>query len=72
MTTLFQQAVDKALRLPPAEQDSLAQLLLAEMESERKWDELFARSPDVLERLANEALAENEAGLTQELDPERL
>ena len=28
--------------------------------------------PDVLERLANEALAENEAGLTQELDPERL
>ena len=72
MTTLFQQAIDKALRLPPAEQDSLAQLLLAEMESERKWDELFARSPDVLERLANEALAENEAGLTQELDPERL
>ena len=67
-----EQAIDKALRLPPAEQDSLAQLLLAEMESERKWDELFARSPDVLERLANEALAEHEAGLTQELDPERL
>ena len=72
MTTLFQQAIDKALRLPPADQDSLAQLLLAEMESERKWDELFARSPDVLERLANEALAEHEARLTQELDPERI
>jgi hypothetical protein len=72
MTVLFKQAIEKASQLPAAEQDSLAQLLLTEMESERKWDEMFARSPEALERLANEALAEHEAGLTQELDPERL
>jgi len=42
----------------------------ATQESERRWDELFARSPEVLERLAAEAMAEHDAGLTLPLDPE--
>jgi len=40
--------------------------------SERRWDELFARSPELLEKLAAEAMAEHEAGLTEELDPDSL
>jgi hypothetical protein len=40
--------------------------------SERRWDELFARSPELLEKLAAEAMAEYEAGLTEVLDPDSL
>lgn len=39
---------------------------------EDMWDALFARSPDVLERLAAEAEQEDRAGLTEELDPDSL
>jgi len=39
---------------------------------ERRWDELFVKSPDVLVRLANEARAERQAGRTKELDPDLL
>jgi hypothetical protein len=40
--------------------------------SERRWDDLFARSPELLEKLADEALAEHRARLTEELDPDKL
>lgn len=46
--------------------------LLAEADSERRWDELFAQSPEVLIRLADEARAERQAGRTRELDPDAL
>lgn len=36
------------------------------------WDKLLADHPEVLERLADEARAEREAGLTKELDPDLL
>jgi hypothetical protein len=35
-------------------------------------DDSFARSPDLLAKLAAEAMAEYRAGKTQELDPETL
>ena len=43
-----------------------------EIEEERRWDALFARSQDFLARLADEALAERRAGLTQLLDLDTL
>jgi hypothetical protein len=46
--------------------------LLEEADAERRWDELFAKSPDVLVRLADEARAERKAGRTRELDPDSL
>ena len=73
MTTLtrsLEEAIAKAAALPPPEQDALAALLLAEIQDERRWDELFldSRSPVLLERLAAEALAEDEAGRTEPLE----
>ncbi len=67
MTELLQQAFDRASELPREEQDRVARFLLSEMESERRWAELFSRpeSEDLLERMADEALAEHRAGLTQ-------
>ena len=47
---------------------------MTEQESEERWAKFFA-SPDgqrVLNELADEALAEAKAGLTEDLDPENL
>jgi hypothetical protein len=72
MTKMLQKALEEASRLPPDEQDALAARILEEIDSERRWDELFSKSPHVLEKLAEEAKAELRAGLTEPLDPDKL
>ena len=72
MTKLLEQAFEEANKLPEHEQDALANFLLAELASERRWTRAFADSQDLLSQLADEALAEHRAGDTQELDPEAL
>lgn len=72
MTVRLKQAFTEASELPPIEQDSVADWLLAELESERRWGKLFANSQDVLSKLAAEALAEHHSGQTQELDPDKI
>jgi hypothetical protein len=72
MTKLLQQAVSEIEQLPPEAQDDFAAWMLAELRSEQRWQELLAASPDLLERLANEALEEHRAGKTLPLDPETL
>lgn len=59
-------------RLPEAEQDTLAAWLLAELEFEEAFDEAIARSVPKLERMALDVIAEDEAGLTEELDSKKL
>ena len=61
MNQLLQEAFERASKLPEGEQDRFARFLLAELESERRWAEVFARadSEDLLERLADEALSEH-------------
>jgi hypothetical protein len=46
--------------------------LLEELASERRWEDLFAGSQDLLEELADQALAEHDAARTEKLDPEKL
>ena len=74
MTNLLQRAFERASELPQEEQDKFARFLLAELESERQWAELFSRpeSEDVLERLADEAVAAHQGGLTRSLHPTKL
>lgn len=72
MTTLLQQAFAEAAKLTTAEQDLLASRLLAELTAEDDFDRAIAQSSGKLARLAQEALAEHRAGLTQQLDPEKL
>jgi hypothetical protein len=58
---------------PPEEgQDAIAARLLAELKSEWRWDEAFSKSGSLLSQLAEEALSEHRAGLTQDLDPDQL
>lgn len=72
MTELLEKAFQQASQLPDVEQDALAKWLLAELHSERQWASRFAESQDVLEKLADEALAEKRHGGTTPLDPNRL
>lgn len=62
MTQLLEKAFAEVSLLPEKEQDAIAQRLLADLASEKRWDELFENSQDELVRLADEALAEHKAG----------
>lgn len=70
VSKILEKAVAEASKLPESEQDAFGAWMLAELESERRWDELFAQSPDLLSALAAEAVREDEAGETEPLDPE--
>lgn len=72
MTELLARAFREASKLPPEEQDAIAALLLAELDSERRWDEQFASSQDALAKLADEAIQADEAGETEDLIPDEL
>jgi hypothetical protein len=73
MGRLLEQAIEEAQKLPDDEQEAIGAWLLAEIESERRWDELFSRPPsEALERMAVEALEDFRAGRTTPLDPEQL
>ncbi len=72
MGKLLDRAIAEMHSLPESEQEAIAAWLLAEIESEKKWDELFAKPSAVIERMADEAIREHEAGLTEPLDPEKL
>lgn len=72
MTELLKRAFDEASQLPEDQQDWLAGLLLTEIRVERKWDQLFECSPEILKKMAADALLEDERGKTVELDPDRM
>jgi hypothetical protein len=67
MTSLLQQAFQKAQALPEEEQDAIAAILIEEMASEQRWQESFAMSRDALDRLAAEAREEYRQGCTVDL-----
>ena len=72
MTKLLEKAFKEASRLPEMDQNALAKWVLDELRSERAWDRTFAESEGVLEKLADEALAEKKKGKTIPLDLDRL
>jgi len=72
MTKLLEKAFQEASKLSAKEQDALARVVLDELASEQRWDELFAGSPDLLGELAKEVLEELRAGRTEKLNPDRL
>jgi len=72
MTELLERAIAKLKDLPTQEQNAIAAMILEELEDDHRWDESFARSPDLLAKLADEAMGEYRENQTQELDPETL
>jgi len=72
MTQILEKAFNEASKLPKLEQNALGQWLINEIISERKWEETFAESEDVLDQLADEALVEHAQGKTKPLDMDSL
>ena len=72
MGKMLEHVVAELSKLPEAEQEAVGAWILAELESERRWDDLFARSQELLAEMAVEAIREDEAGLTEPLDPDKL
>ena len=66
MTKALAAAFQAASGLPDAEQESLAQAIFADL----AFDAAIAFRPDVLDQLADKALAEDRAGRTLPLDPD--
>lgn len=72
MIEKLRQAFELAEQRSEREQQALAELLLEEMKDDERWDALFAdpRSDVALERLVAAAVAEDEAGETEEITGE--
>jgi hypothetical protein len=62
MSPMLDQAVAEARKLPDEEQDSIAALILEEIDDDRRWEELLARSPGKLAALATRAKEQVQAG----------
>jgi len=72
MTKLLERAFKEASRLPEVEQNALAKWVLEELEAEGRWEKAFAGSEDILDGLADEALAAHKNGKTKPQDIEAL
>jgi len=72
MTKALEEVFKEASKLSEAEQDALAEAIRAEIEAEEMWDQSFAGSLDIVERLADEAIADYRAGRTTPVDPDKM
>jgi diaminopimelate decarboxylase len=72
MSEMLDKTIEQVKQLPKDRQDAIAAFILEEIEDEAHWDAAFAKSPEVLERLAEQAEAEDQKGQTEELDLDAL
>lgn len=72
MGQLLERAIEEARKLPEEDQETLAWVMLEEIDDQRRWDEVFAQPSEVIERMAEEALEDHRAGRTEPLDPDKL
>jgi hypothetical protein len=56
MSKLLERAIEEAHKLPENDQEAIGAWLLAETESERRWEELFSQPSAAIDRMAEEAL----------------
>ena len=62
MTQLLKKALVEVNKLPPDKQDTIASIILEELEDERRWDRSFADSQDKLAQLAQKVRTDIDAG----------
>ena len=68
MTKLLEKAFNETSKLPELEQNAFAKWVMDELEAEAKLQEAFASPEDILDKLADEALAEHKAGKSKILN----
>ncbi len=62
MTQLLEKALTEVYKLSPEKQDTIAAIILEELENEQRWDKAFAESQDQLAQLAQKVRADIKAG----------
>lgn len=62
MTSLLQQALQEIEKRTDAEQDAIAALILEELADEARWEQAFAKAPEKLAALAQQARDDIRAG----------
>ena len=67
MTKLLEKAVKRVSRLSSTEQNVIAEIIIEEIEDEKKWEEKFRKSQYELSKLADEAVNEFKEGRTKSL-----
>lgn len=67
MTQLLEKALSQVAKLPAPEQDAVAAIVMEELASEQRWTDSFAKSQDLLAKLAEKALIDHAAGRTKPL-----
>ena len=64
MLALLEKALEKLNSLPPEEQDAIASRILADLADEEAWKKRLTTKRDVIRRMAQEALEEDDRGET--------
>ncbi|HUI30136.1 MAG TPA: hypothetical protein VLX91_07955 [Candidatus Acidoferrales bacterium] len=64
MTKLLENAISRIKRLSEDEQDSMAQIILEELDDEKLWNEQFANSQDKLAAIAKKVKEDIAGGRT--------
>jgi len=72
MSNQLETAIEKLSKLPEREQNVMARWIVEEINSDKRWDELFADSEDQLKALAEEALNDFDKDKTEKLDVNKL
>ena len=72
MTKTLEQAIERLRQMPAERQDSLAQLLLHEMEEDERWQRSTEVNEGKLRGLVDEVLEADERGECEPLDPDKL
>jgi hypothetical protein len=63
----MQQLLERVSQLPEDEQERIALRFLEALDDDARWDELLAGSTDFIDRMADEALKDEDEGRTTEL-----
>ena len=68
MSSLLEKALEKVVTLPADEQDAIASQILASLADEEEWKRRFREKRDIIRRMAQEALEDDERGNTLPLN----
>ena len=72
MTQRLEQVFERSRAVPEAQQDQLANFLLNELEEDERWSASTAQHEQKFRKLVDEVLADDDRGMCEPLDPERL
>ena len=72
MTRLLEKVLTEVYKLPPEKQNTIAAMILEELEDERLWDKAFAESQDKLSQLARKVRADIKADRVKKMGIDEL